>query len=259
MAGLPHPTPQPANLALWANEDAPAPAGSSSVPTDSQGGSAAAADTEDAAMGAGDDCTSPAAPDAAVGRICQAGSGLWHQGLPQGTVLIQRAGLPQQQGKAGGISAAAHQVVRLQPAQSQATRGSGLGLGASAEALQSSALEAQDADRVHGRMHSSRGHVSQGGRSAEACHPTQRPAAHGSGATQTSSAASTQSQLLHGQQQPPRCSIQACCPAVGDAAVARVGAWSPGSHAGVCCCSEAPCMRPACSQRILNAGALGVA
>ena len=259
MAGLPHSTPQPANLALWADGDPSAPAGSSSVPTDSQGGSAAAADTEDAAMGAGGDCTSPAAPDAAVGRICQAGSGLWHQGPPQGTVLIQQAGLPQQQGQAGGISGAAHQVVCWQPAQSQATRGSGLGLGASDEALQSSALEAQDADCVHGRMHSSRGHVSQAGRSAEACQPTQRPAAHGSGATQTSSAASTQSQLLRGQQQPPWSSIQACCPAVGDAAVARVGAWNPGSHAGVCCCNEVQCMRPAWSQSILNAGTLWVA
>ena len=254
-AGLSHSAPQPADLALWADGDPPEPAGSSSVPKDSRGGSAAAMDTKGAATGAGDDWTEPAASDAAAGRICQAGSGLWQQGPPQDTVLSQQVGLPQQQGQAGGISAAAHQVLRLQPAQSQAAptlspEAAKGWPGASAGALQSFEPEAQGAGCVRGRMYSSGGHILQAGRSAEACHPS--PATHSSDAAQKPSAASMQSQPMRRQQQPSHKSTQAGRPA----AVARVLAGNPGSHAGVCCCSEARCLGPACSQSVLSTEAL---
>ena len=247
-AGLSHSAPQPADLALWADGDPPEPAGSSSVLSDSQGGSAAAAmDTKGAASGAGDDRTALTAPDAAVRHICQTGSGLWQQGSPQGTALFQQPGMSQQQEQASGSSAAAHRAVRLQPAQSQATPilSPEAAKGWPGASAQNFAPEAQDAGCVCGHLHSSSGHISQAGRSVEACHP--RAATTSSGATQNPLAASMQSQLLCGQQQPPQKSTQACRPAVGDPAVAGVGAWKSGSHAGECCCIEAQCMRPACS------------
>lgn len=208
--GLSPSAPQPADLALWAGGDLPEPAGGSSLPTNSRGGSAAATTTEGAAVGAGDARTALAAPDAAVGRIRQAGSGPRQQGSQQGKVQSQQPGVSQQQGQAGGTSAVAHQAVRLQPAQSQASRGRvrvWIKRWSSAELCSGGS-----GHRVRTWAHAQQqwAHLT-GGPSAVACHPTQRPATHGSGASQSPSAASMHLQLLHGQQQPLPASCWGSC------------------------------------------------
>ena len=250
--GLSPSAPQPADLALWAGGDLPEPAGGSSLPTNSRGSSAAATTTEGAAVGAGDARTALAAPDAAVGRIRQAGSGLRQQGSQQGKVQSQQPGVSQQQGQAGGTSALAHQAVRLQPAQSQASRGLELGFGSRAGSLQSSALEAQDAGCVPGRMRSSSGtshrRALRCGLSphSEACHSRQRclteplSSKHALAAAARAAAASTG--LLLGL-------LQSSAFGLGILAAMRVCAAA----------GTARRMRPACSQGVLNAETLWVA